>query len=200
MKLNYQEILQKIHGIYESLDTYLDDYMDQHTERDVPFSTFGLGYNIGGYTFEYLEGHISLSIDEDGISYSLPDPYEDDYMRGFIPFTLLEHFEVKEFADPIIKKYIEETNYLEKVRKETKGEYFYFPDSIEIPYKKNYLELLDKGTIIYVDGKNPAALFEGIYGVPPIKVEDIKKVDPVIHKKVYLLSSGTVNDIIYYIR
>lgn len=105
---------------------------------------------------------------------------------------------MEEFAAPIIEKYVENIGYLEYIKKEVKIEFFHFPSTIKIPFKENYLETLEVGTIIQIQGKNPAAIFEGIYGVPPIPVEDIKKVNPSIHKKVYKLSSGDINDIKYY--
>lgn len=199
MKLDYKKIIKRIKDIHQQLEEQLDIFHDDHEDIYIPFSIFGIGEeNIGGYTLGYLTDHIDISLDKNSLSFSLPEPYEDYYFKGSIPVEWLDTFNAEEFATPIIEKYVEETTYLETIKKEVKKEYFYFPNSIKIPFKDNYLETLETGTIIQIQGKNPAALFEGIYGVPPIPVEDIKKVDTSIHKKVYRLSSGDVNDIRYY--
>lgn len=198
MKLDYNKIVKKIKTIHQQLEEQLDIFHDDHEDIYIPFDVFGIGENIGGYTMEYLTDHMDISLDKNSLSFSLPEPYEDYYFKGSIPIEWLDAFNAEEFSNPIIEKYVEETKYLETIKKEVKKEYFYFPNSIKIPFKENYLETLEVGTIIQIQGKNPAAIFEGIYGVPPIPVEDIKKVDTSIHKKVYKLSSGDVNDIKYY--
>lgn len=198
MKLDYKKIIKRIKDIHQQLEEQLDIFHDDHEDMYVPFDVFGIGEDIGGYTMEYLTDHMDISLDKNSLSFSLPEPYEDYYFKGSIPVEWLDTFNAEEFANPIIEKYVEETTYLETIKKEVKKEYFYFPNSIKIPFKENYLETLDVGTIIQIQGKNPAAIFEGIYGVPPIPVEDIKKVDTSIHKTVYKLSSGDVNDIRYY--
>lgn len=131
---------------------------------------------------------MDISLEKYFLSFSLPVPYDDEYLNGSIPYEWLDTFEAE----------TQEHIYMETIKSDIKKEYFYFPNSIKIPFKENYLETLEVGTIIQIQGKNPAAIFEGIYGVSPIPVEDIKNVDTSIHKKVYKLSSGDVNDIKYY--
>lgn len=198
MKLDYNKIIKKIKTIHQQLEEYLDIFHDDHEDIYVPFDVFRIGDNIGGYCMSYLTNNIQLQLNENFISFSLPEPYEDYYFKGSIPVEWLDTFKVEEFADPIIKQYVEKTIYLGSVKKDIQTQYFYFPDSVKIPYTNDYSEILEAGTIIQIQGKDPAVLFEGIYGVPPIPVEDIKKVDPSIHKKVYKLSSGDINDIRYY--
>lgn len=198
MKLDYNKIVKKIKTIHQQLEEQLDIFHEEHEDVYVPFDVFGIGENIGGYTLGYLTDRMDISLDKNSLSFSLPEPYEDYYFKGSIPVEWLDSFKVEEFAAPIIEKYVENIGYLEYIKKEVKIEFFHFPSTIKIPFKENYLETLEVGTIIQIQGKNPAAIFEGIYGVPPIPVEDIKKVNPSIHKKVYKLSSGDINDIKYY--
>jgi hypothetical protein len=197
MKIDYKKIVKKIKEIHKSLEEYLDDFLDQHEPIYVSFDEFGIGNYIGGYTLDYLLSNIQIILEEENISFSLPEPYDDDCSTGKIPMEWLTNFDVEEFAKPILDKFVKKYEYLEQIKSNIQTEYFYFPDSIKIPYKKDYFELLDKETIIRVKGKNPTLLFEGIYGVPPVKVEDIKKVDTSIYKYVYDLSNDRVFEIKY---
>lgn len=200
MKLDYKKIIKRIKVIHKQIESYLDDYLDESSEDIyVSFEYLNIGDNIGGYTFDYLWKSISLSMDKEAISFSLPVPYDDEYLNGSIPYEWLDTFEAETFAKPILDKYIQEHTYMETIKSDIKKEYFYFPDSMEMPYKMNYHEVLEKGTIVGIKSKDPESFFKGVYGVDPIKIEDLKMVDTTQYKKVYELPTNQIFEIKYYL-
>lgn len=178
----------------------MDDYLDDSDEvSGISFEVLGVGDNIGGYTLEYLTDHMDISLEKYFLSFSLPVPYDDEYLNGSIPYEWLDTFEVEAFAKPILDKYIHNEKYINQIQSSIKKEYFYFPDSIEIPYKMDYKEVLENGTIVGIKSKDPASFFKGIYGVDPIKIEDLKKVDTSQYKQVYELPADRTFLIKYYL-
>ena len=199
MKLERKKIIKRIKTIHQQLEEQLDIFHDDHEDTYVPFDAFGIGEYIGGYTLEYLTDHMDISLEKYFLSFSLPVPYDDEYLNGSIPYEWLDTFEVETFAKPILDKYIHNEKYINQIQSSIKKEYFYFPDSIEIPYTANYIDILDKGTIVGVKSKDPASFFKGIYGVDPIKIEDLKEVDTSQYKQVYELPADRTFLIKYYL-
>lgn len=120
MKLDYKKIIKRLKDIHKQIETYLDDYLDDNDASYISFEVLGVGDNIGGYTFDYLWKSISLSMDEDAISFSLSVPYDDEYLNGSIPYEWLDTFEAETFAKPILDKYIQEHTYMETIKSDIK--------------------------------------------------------------------------------
>lgn len=198
MKLDYKKIIKRLKDIHKQIETYLDDYLDDNDASYISFEVLGVGDNIGGYTLEYLTDYMDISLEKYFLSFSLPVPYDDEYLNGSIPYEWLDTFDVETFAKPILDKYIHNEKYINQIQSSIKKEYFYFPDSIEIPYTANYIDILDKGTIVGVKSKDPASFFKGIYGVDPIKIEDLKEVDTSQYKQVYEIPADRTFLIRYY--
>lgn len=199
MKLEHKKIIKRLKDIHKQIESYLDDYLDDNDASYISFEVLGIGDNIGGYTLEYLTDHMDISLEKYFLSFSLPVPYDDEYLNGSIPYEWLDTFEAETFAKPILDKYIQEHTYMETIKSDIKKEYFYFPDSMDIPYTMNYIDILDKGTIVGVKSKDPASFFKGIYGVDPIKIEDLKEVDTSQYKQVYELPADRTFLIKYYL-
>ena len=199
MKLERKKIIKRIKTIHQQLEEQLDIFHDDHEDTYVSFDDFGIGEYIGSYTVEYLTDHMDISLEENSLSFSLPVPYDNDYLSGSMPYEWLDTFEVETFAKPILDKYIHNEKYINQIQSSIKKEYFYFPDSIEIPYKMDYKEVLENGTIVGIKSKDPASFFKGIYGVDPIKIQDLKEVDASQYKQVYELPADRTFLIKYYL-